>query len=201
MIHAFPGMGADRRMYPSPWNTLPSFVVHDWPCYDGELSIADVAKKLAELYEIRDGDSLVGASLGGIVACEIAKIRKIKTLYLIGSAKSKNEVNLFLSILHPLADIAPISWIQFSAGKIPSDLTQMFADVDASFIRAMCSAIFEWDGFDSSNTQVFRVHGLHDFIIPPPQKVDLLVDGGHLISMTHAKECVTAIIDFQNENL
>ena len=198
-MHAFPGMGADRRMYPLQWSTLPDLVVHEWPCYDGESSIADIATKLADVCEIRDGDSLVGTSLGGVVACEIAKIREIKTVYLIGSAKSKNEVNYFLSILHPLAEIAPISWIQVSAGKIPSDLTQMFAEVDASFIRAMCRAVFEWDGFDLPNTQVFRIHGRHDFIIPPPQKVDLLVDGGHLISMTHAKECVAAIINFQNE--
>ncbi len=154
---------------------------------------------MVDKYSIRDGDSLVGASLGGIVSCEIAKFRKIQTLFLIGSAKSKNEVNSFLSILHPFVDIAPISWLQFSAGKIPSDLTQMFADVDASFIRAMCRAIFNWNGFESSATRVFRIHGLHDFIIPPPADVDLLFDGGHLLSMTHAKECVAAIMKFQNE--
>ena len=200
MIHGFPGMGADSRMYPSPWNTLPSFIAHDWPSYESEISIADVARKIADKHLIRDGDSLVGSSLGGIVACEIAKIRRITTLFLIGSAVRKTEVSSFLSILRPLVDIAPIKWIQFSAGKIPSDLTQMFSDVDDLFIRAMCHAIFDWEGFDSSNTKIFRIHGLHDYIIPSPKHADLLFDGGHLLSMTHAKECVAAIMRYQNEN-
>ena len=99
MIHGFPGMGADSRMYPSPWNTLPDYIVHDWPCYERELSIADVARRMVDKYSIRDGDALVGTSLGGIVACEVAKLRKIETLFLIGSAKSKDDVNSFLSIL------------------------------------------------------------------------------------------------------
>ena len=34
MIHALPGMGADHRMYPEPWSSLPEFAAHDWPDRD-----------------------------------------------------------------------------------------------------------------------------------------------------------------------
>src|SRR5262249_29949459 len=84
----------------------------------------------------------------------------------------------------------PIDWLRFSASKIPVELSQMFAGIEPSFVRAMCLAIFEWEGLGVTKTRVFRIHGKSDFVIPPPAQVDLLLDGGHLISVSHAKECM-----------
>jgi pimeloyl-ACP methyl ester carboxylesterase len=193
MIHAIPGMGADRRMYPVAWLSLPEFSAHDWMPYADELSLADVARSMCEARSIEDGDIIVGSSLGGMVACEVTKIRSIPVLYLIGSAVRKEEVNGLLALLHPLAKIAPIEWLRCLAGKIPMDVAQMFADIEPPFIRVMCSAIFQWDGLGATSTKVFRIHGKHDIVIPAPIQADLLLDGGHLISMTHAEECVTFI--------
>jgi hypothetical protein len=193
MIHALPGMCADRRMYPPPWPTLPEFIAHDWVRYSGEKSLAEVARSMCDACRICNGDSLVGSSLGGMVACEITKIRKIPVLYLIGSATRKEEVSVLLTSIHHLARVAPIDWLRFSAGKIPAELAQMFAGSEASFLRAMCSAVFEWDGLGSSGTKVYRIHGRHDLVIPPPPSVDLLLDGGHLITISHAQDCVEFI--------
>ena len=142
---------------------------------------------------IRDGDTLVGSSLGGMVACEITKIRKIPVLYLIASATRKEEVSVLLATILPFARLAPIDWLRFSAGKIPTELAQMFAGSEGSFLRAMCSAVFEWDGLGVSGTKVYRIHGRHDLVIPPPPSVDLSLDGGHLISISHAQACVEFI--------
>jgi hypothetical protein len=200
MIHALPGMGADHRMFPEPWAQLPDFVAHDWPRYNGETTLSDVARSLCDKYAIQDEDSLIGASLGGMVACEITKIRKIKTLYLIGSATNKEEVNSILIALRSLAEITPFDWLKLSAGKIPSDLAQMFSEVDAAFLRAMCRAIFSWDGLTSSHVRRFRIHGRHDLVIPLPHSVDLILGGGHLISMTHAKDCVAFICSTKTQH-
>jgi hypothetical protein len=78
MIHALPGMGADHRMFPAPWGNLPDFTAHDWPKHSGELTLGAVARKVCDACSTRDGDILVGASLGGMIACEIAKIRKLE---------------------------------------------------------------------------------------------------------------------------
>jgi hypothetical protein len=142
---------------------------------------------------IEDGDALIGASLGGMVACEITKLRRIDSLYLLGSAVRKEEVSSLLAALHPLAQVAPIDWLRFSAGKIPTEFAQMFANVETSFVRAMCDAIFRWEGLVPTKTRVVRIHGRRDLVIPPPPKVDLLLSGGHLISITHAEACVTFI--------
>jgi len=194
MIHALPGMGADHRMYPAPWPSIPDFVPHDWVHYSGEHSLSEIARTMCDSCQINDGDDMIGASLGGMVACEITKIRKISHLYLIGSAVRKEEISTLLAVLHPLAQVAPIDWLRISAGKIPTELAQMFTSIEPSFVRAMCSAIFKWEGLGPSTTKVLRLHGRHDFVIPPPKAVDLLVDGGHLISMTHAAECTEFIM-------
>lgn len=193
MIHALPGMGADHRVYPGPWLCLPNFVAHDWVPYSGQQSLCEVAQAMCDACRIEDGDDLVGVSLGGMVACEIVKIRRISRLYLIGSAIRKEEVGRLLAALHPLAQIAPIDWLRISAGKIPRELAQMFAAAEPSFIRAMCAAIFEWEGLEPRTTEVFRIHGRHDLVIPPPKELDRLLEGGHLISMSHAAECVEFI--------
>lgn len=186
-------MGADNRIFPGPWRTLPGFVPHDWGRLCGCKTLSEVAHSLCEYYEIKDGDQVVGVSLGGMVACEITKIRKISRLFLVGSAVKKEEISRLLAALHPLVQVAPINWLRLSASSIPAELAQMFAEADSSFIRAMCAAIFKWEGLGQTTTQVLRIHGRRDLVIPPPKAVDLLLDGGHLISMTHAAQCVDFI--------
>ena len=180
-------------MFPAPWGTLPDFAAHDWLPHAGERSLSEVASRMCDAAGIRDGDTLVGCSLGGMVACEITKIREIPRLYLVASATRKEEVSALLATFHPLAHALPIDWLRFPAGKFSNECAQMFADSEASFIRAMCAAVFEWEGLGVSETKVYRIHGKHDLVIPPPPIVDLLLDGGHVISITHARDCVEFI--------
>lgn len=177
-------------MYRGPWRALPDCTFIDWPIYAGEESIKAIAKRVVAEAKIPNDAVLVGSSLGGIVACEVTKIRKIKRLVLVGSAKKKEEISRLLSTIHPLINFAPIEFIQFAAGKLPSEITQMFSRSQADFIRAMCWAIFEWDGLDETLVELRRIHGRSDRVIPLPEDVDKVVDGGHLIAMTHAQECV-----------
>lgn len=176
-------------MYPAPWATLPQFVAHDWIRHSGETRLSQVAESMCDAAGIRDGDILVGSSLGGMVACEIAKIRRIPALFLLGSATRKEEISALLAALHPFARVAPIDWLRISAGKVPNEFAQMFAEADSSFMRAMCAAIFEWEGLGASPTKVYRLHGKYDLVIPPPPNPDLLLDGGHVIAVSHAYDC------------
>lgn len=183
-------MGANHRMYPAPWTSIAGFCAHDWPPYRGQESLSTVAKDICEQYEIRDGDLLVGSSLGGMVGCEITRLRRIPALFLVGSALLKTEISWLVSALHPLARFAPLEWVRRSAGHIPSEVAAMFAETEPDFVRAMVEPIFRWDGGVAANTIVHRIHGRRDRIIPPPGGVDLLLDGGHLIAMTNVSECV-----------
>ena len=193
MIHALPGTGADHRMYPEPWSTLPEFRAHDWVRTSDVRSVRQLAEVTVEARGIADGDVLIGSSLGGMVACEIAKLRRIPQIFLIGSAVRKEEVNPLWAEFHSLVKKVPLDWVRASAGNIPGGLAAMLAAADPEFIRAMCLAIFEWEGLGATEAQVFRVHGRTDVVIPPPEHVNLLLNGGHLIAMTHAAECVAFV--------
>ena len=189
MIFAIPGMGADETMYPGPWPALPGSAFINWPGYKGEKTLALVAKRLIAEHQIKDGDTVVGSSLGGMVGCEISKVVRLERLVLIGSAINKGEISALLSRLHPLADLAPFEFLRRAAAKAPFEVAQMFGRSEPAFTRAMCRAIFEWDGL-GSGIRPLRIHGRKDLVIPLPREVDCVLPGGHLISMTHAEECV-----------
>jgi pimeloyl-ACP methyl ester carboxylesterase len=199
MICLLAGMGADQRMYPDPWNTLPDCTFIGWPDYKGEQSLRDVAARIVRLHSIPQNAWLAGSSLGGMVAAEIATLVPLKGIILIGSARSPDEISPFLRVASPLVDLAPLPFIQQLAGKAPVELMQMFTESDPAFIRAMCRAIIRWQGIDS-RVPIRRIHGRHDMVIPLPDHVDRVIDGGHLIAMTHPRECVGALRSLLSSN-
>lgn len=188
-------MGADHSLYAAKaWRSLADAHFLDWPVHHGETTIAAIAGRVVAEARISDGDVIIGSSLGGIVGCEIARTVSLKALVLIGSAKNKGEISRLLTLLHPLAPLAPVEFVQRSAGKYPNEITQMFCRSEATFIRAMCAAIFDWPGLDESRIKPIRIHGRHDRVIPCPEHVDLLLDGRHLLAVTHAEQCVQFIM-------
>lgn len=193
-VFILPGMGGDRLMYPDPWPQLPGSVLLDWPAYRDEDSLEAMAASVVEAAGIPDGAIVIGSSLGGMVACEIARLRKLRGLVLLGSAVQPREVSRVLRVLHPLADVTPFEFLQAASARLPHELTQMFARSEAPFIRTMCRAIFRWPGFSAPGPKPLRIHGSRDHIILPPPDADLLLDAGHLIAMTHARECVDYLL-------
>ncbi|AHF94488.1 hypothetical protein OPIT5_17540 [Opitutaceae bacterium TAV5] len=210
MIYVLPGMGADNRMYAGSWRKLPDCVFLDWPAYAGETSLAAVARRVVDEAGIGDDAVVVGTSLGGMVACEIAKIRRVRQLVLVASAVRKEEVSRVLAALRPLAGLLPGGWVKVVTGNLLKSLAgglreaerdvvreavRMYVESDPCFVRAMCRAIFRWEGFDvqaarESGVTVLRLHGKRDRVLLPSGDVDAWLEGGHLITMTHARECI-----------
>lgn len=192
MIHIYPAMGTTSAMYGSQWKKEIHGVFHDWPQWKGEATIGELAERILVEHSIEDGDVLIGSSLGGMVAGEIARKRRLELVVLIGSAVSPGEIRKSLGNLHPLIDLLPLSFVRACSGRLPSDLAKMFYESEPEFVRAMIKAIFKWEGVDPS-TRLLRIHGTRDLVIPPPKEVDLLVRGGHFIAMTHAGTCIQKI--------
>ncbi|MCB1123784.1 MAG: hypothetical protein KJT03_19675 [Verrucomicrobiae bacterium] len=192
MNFVLPGMGATNAMFSGCWRSLDNTSFLDWPKQTAASSIPELADELITRHSMRNGDSMTGTSLGGIVACEIANQLELDQLILIGAAIDKREINYFLGKISPLVNLTPIHFIQHLTGKIDIPIMQMFAQIEPAFMRTICEAIFRWEGL-RSGIKPFRIHGKHDSVIPIPEKVDLAIDGGHLIAMTHAEECVKAI--------
>lgn len=193
MIYILPGMGADSTMYRNEWRQLPNATFLDWPPYLGETSLAEMARRIVDDHGIAEGSVVVGHSLGGMVACEIALLRRLRRLILVGSASRKEGVSSLLAALHPLAAHTPIELLQSLLGRLPGELAVMFSRSNPEFIRAACKGIFEWNGLPPHAIRPLRIHGRLDLVIPPPGEVDCLLNGAHMIPVTHAAECVQFI--------
>jgi pimeloyl-ACP methyl ester carboxylesterase len=188
-----PGMGATSAMYGGPWRDIPDARAIDWPGYQGEKTIAQIATRLIAEYNIRPSDWVIGSSLGGIVALEIHAMLNLQRVVLLGGAVTPTEINPLLVALAPLAKITPMRLIQYLAGKSDNLLSTMYAEVDADFVRAMCIAVSRWDGYTGDMNAVTRIHGERDHIIRPPKTATIIPNAGHLIAMTHAEECIAMI--------
>ena len=193
MIYLLPGMGATSAMYDGPWLALDSAKAIDWPAYNGETTLSQVADRIISEHGIQPQDSLVGSSLGGLVGLEIHAKLSLRRIALISGAISPEEINPLLRSLAPLAEITPMRLIQHLAGKSAHKLSAMFAEVDARFIRAMCMAVSRWRGYDGCMDAVFRIHGDRDHVIRCPKNARVISGGGHLITMTHASDCINAL--------
>lgn len=195
-----PGMGANSNMYPKDkYISLQDVTFADWPGYEGEVSLESVAKKIIAQHHINKEMVVGGSSLGGMVAIEIAKIMGLKKVILIGSATHSDFINPLLQKLSNLAEVTPIKIIQALAGKVniysSNELLKMFEESESKFIKAMCKALFKWEGIGKFNGDVCQIHGEKDLVIFPPKKnVKIILGGGHLISMSHAEE-VAKFID------
>ena len=193
MIYILPGMGADSAMYTGPWRELEESQFLDWPTYEGEIDLRQIANKLISENVINKSSTIIGSSLGGMVACEIANRAEVNKIILVGSAKNKKEINDFLSFIHPIVDFTPIKFIQRITGKYQQELLAMFSRSDPDFVRSMCRAIFDWDGLSSDFKRLYRIHGCSDRVIPLPGDTDCVIDGGHLIAVTHPEKCVSFV--------
>ena len=193
MIYALPGMGANSKMYSGPWLDLTDIKYLDWPKYQGEKSLSDVAERIINEYSISQSDYVAGSSLGGMVALEIASKLKQKRVYLFGSAVTKSEINPLLRLFTPISDVTPLKFIQAIAGKFHNEVLKMFSYTDADFIRSMFHAIKNWQGFNGDSAIIKRVHGEKDRVISCNSKCKMIKDGGHLIVMTHPLECIEII--------
>ncbi len=190
MIYTLPGMGANSKMYSGPWLDIPNIKFLDWPEYNGEKSLAEVAERVVSEHNISRSDSVAGSSLGGMVALEIADKLRIESVYLFGSAVTKNEINPLLRLLSPITEVTPLKFIQTVAGKYRNEVLNMFSTSDPAFIRSMCKAVADWQGFSGDKSIIKRIHGENDRVIACHSRCETIKGGGHLIAITHAHECI-----------
>ncbi len=209
-VFLVPGLGADSRAYRGPWMDVPGAVAVDWPPYAGAMSVAAVARHLVDAWRIPDGAIVVAMSFGGAIACEIAKLRKLRALVLIASSTDPADFK-GAARLRRWARLVPLRQIQRFLrrregvrrqryGRDPSafdrallDSIEQFAACDVRFYTGMLDALRAWEGGLAADTPVARIHGTHDRIVLAPAHVDLRLPGGHLVGLTEAHECAAFV--------
>lgn len=185
----YPGMGATAAMYARLCARLPWLTACDWPKPPGLGSFADLARACIARHGIGPDDIVAGASMGGMVACEIHRLVSCRALVLIGSCSDPRAVPLH-RVAGLGARLLPDRLVAFSAASVPGGMRLKSSLLsDPAFVRWSLRAFAAWPGVDfAGDPRVHRIHGLLDPVIPAAcVRADRLVPtGGHLIAITHA---------------
>ena len=213
-LYCLPGLGFDHRIFTNlNWGTLtPSYI--DWIEPKQNESFSNYAARMAEAIPADAQDVIiVGHSLGGMLAQEIAKQQPIKMIVLISSVRSRNEIPWFFKILkrrftHKFFTKSFVRntfryWARFHDYESPQE-QRLFLDM----IEQQSDNYLQWAFYNLANwqtpvlptrTHVFQIHGAKDRTFPCKllKRPDLVIpQAGHF--MVYKK---TEIISNQMKNL
>lgn len=200
-LHFLPGLGATSALYSG--YTFP-FPVHRLD-YSGPpmpgCGFDEYAAFLIQRQGIQPGDSLVGVSLGGMLACEISKQVPIRKLTLISSCTQRQHLHPLLSRLSFLGPYVPWAQIQRVVQPLPGLslarklAVEMFREADTDFVRWACSCAAEWSGLEG-HEDVVSIHGDRDPVFPiHRQRVHhTIVGGDHLMVISRRVEIMPLLM-------
>ncbi len=205
-VYLLPGVACDRRLYGGMVLEGHEVKVLEWPWIGPKDSLKDIADKLKDEIDPQQEHVLVGTSMGGMVAQELALITSPKKVVLISSMTGPQEWPPLLRFskwfrLHWLiTDLTmratwPIrQWWNKGDPKITEVLFAMAVKQTAPQIRASVAAILRWQGSKWKGPMV-RIHGDRDTLLPLRAPVDHLVKGGsHVMVISRPKEIAALVM-------
>jgi pimeloyl-ACP methyl ester carboxylesterase len=200
----FPGLGADERLFAPQRAAFPELIVAAWIPPRKKEGLAEYAARLSETLPRDEPMVLAGVSMGGMIACEVARHVHPTAVILIASCRDRRGLRLLyragracwplvpqhvLKIAQFLARPA-MRWFGNGSAQDKKMLVDMFREMDPAFMHWAVSAIMSWDPPLLSDVPVFHIHGGRDRMIPAwrvkPER--LIPRGGHLINLTHSDE-------------
>jgi pimeloyl-ACP methyl ester carboxylesterase len=202
-LYFIPGLGADHRVFERLVLPARHRVVHlDWiKPLEGE-SLQQYSMRMSAPIDTSEPFSIIGLSMGGMVATEIAQVLAPVHTVLLSSATSAKQLPYYErwpGALH-LEKIFPgkllkqpnraLYWLLGAEDESARSLVRtMQHDTDADHFKWSLRAILDWTN-DVVPPNLTRIHGAADRIIPqrnvpvPPENV--VPGGGHLAVFTHA---------------
>lgn len=210
-IYFVPGLANDKRIFKNLAQELShhnlvflEHLVH----LDHEETIQEYAIRMIRHQEFFDVDSIIiGLSLGGLIATEIAKIIKFKKVILISTVKHKNELPYLIRLASKLkihipavlikATIKPISILLNVTNRTGADyLSKIINDSNDQHIIWAQKAVAKWNNKLIPDNYL-HIHGTKDEIFPincvsPSHRI---IDGTHYMIMDRAKEISSIILE------
>jgi pimeloyl-ACP methyl ester carboxylesterase len=195
-VYFISGLGADERAFSQLDLSFCQPVYLSWIVPEIEETIADYAERIAkgitDEYPI-----IVGLSFGGMVAIEIAKLRPVKKLILISSAKTWHEFPRWLIALryvqlHKLVKANLLKHLNSFAYRLMGVddradkilFKRMFVESDDRIVDWSVNTIIHWTN-EKYADNLTHIHGTEDILLPFSRvKADIAVEGGeHLMPL------------------
>ena len=198
-----PGLGADERLFTYQRERFPHLEIPPWLPPERNETLPSYARRMASGLNVEAPVFLGGASFGGMLALEMAKLIPVKAIFLISSAFSGREVNRLLRLIYPAARHMPVALVPpaFRSATILSPemrsmerdkkalLRRMFNEAPPEFVRWASCALMHWEFRNQTGIPVYRIHGERDIVIPlRKQPAEAIVPGGgHFVCLTHGE--------------
>jgi len=196
-------MGADTRLFnnielPNNYEVIPV----DWIEPDKTDTLVTYAQKLINKYYITPNSIVIGNSMGGMVAVEIAKVIKLKKVILISSIKTSSEGPRYFSWFRklPVYKIIPgklLTSLGFIVvpimGRVINDDGWLFGDMleksSPVFLKRAMDAVLNWSN-DMVPPNIYHITGNKDKVFNYKRIPNAtIVEGGtHLMVIDKAKE-------------
>jgi pimeloyl-ACP methyl ester carboxylesterase len=201
-VYFISGLAADKRVF--KYIQLPEGyeIIHlEWIAHDKNESLSEYAGRLAASIETTEPFVLVGLSMGGMIASEIAKKYSPLATILISSISCYQHLPTHLKWAGKLRlhKLVPVSIVKRAAimkrlftTETPDDkitMKQIIRDSDADFIKWAMDAILKWRN-EAIPDPIYHLHGTKDEVLPVKytKPTHFIRNGGHLMIMTRAKE-------------
>ena len=199
VVYLIPGQGADARLYKN-LDIDSTFEVRDikYSIPDKKWDMRDYAMELALQIDTTRKFSIVGVSLGGMLATEMNEFLNAENIIVISGAKSRKEFPFryrFQKTI-PLHKITPGFLMKFGAKvlqpifepdrkKDKETFKAMLSDKDPRFLNRTVTMIVEWER-KSYRDNIVHIHGDYDNTIPL-RNVDtdyIVKEGSHMMVLT-----------------
>ena len=201
-IFLIPGLGADTRIY-NNIDLLDNEVIPvDWIEPDQSDTLTFYAQKLIKQYSIIQNCIVIGNSMGGMLAIEIAKLVPLSKVILISSIKTVDEAPWYFKPLRvvPVYKVLPTSLltsarflIRLAFGAMNDDDLWLFNDMlqktSPVFIKWAIGAIMKWDN-KVVPPNVYQITGDRDHIFYYKKIKDatIIKGGTHIMIFDKAKQ-------------
>ncbi len=203
-VYCISGLGANCSVYDNL--KLPEGyhkVYLEWIQPKPKESIESYAHRMADEIDTEEDFMLMGLSFGGVIAQEIAAIKKPKKLILISTIKSEKEAPLLFRFskwtkahrLIPIWFITSDRIVSYAffrklySRNLP-ELNNIFTYRDPQYLRWSFDKIIQWKAKRKTYSETIHIHGDKDPLFPIKRiKNPISIDqGNHLmIVMKHKK--------------
>lgn len=195
------GLAADARVFKHIHLSEGYDPVHiSWIRPEPQETLHDYSLRLSAVINKNEPFILIGLSLGGMIASEIAQFLKPEKLIIISSAAHPRQLPAYFKLagkigLHkiiPVSLLKSVSLVKrFFTMETSEDKTYLRLAIrqsDPFFVRWAVNAILTWK--TDCKSDCIHIHGSEDLLLPLryTSPTHIIKGGGHMMVMNRAEE-------------
>lgn len=213
-VYLIPGVGADQRLFDRFELPQHEVVYLNWKPFGNARGMKEYAQVMASEINQNEAYAILGVSMGGMIAVEMAKILNPVHTILVSSSKDHTEFPPKIRItratkVHYLGWGGLIKWFSLrakkslgvKAGGDYETMVAMMKGTDNRHFRKSIMAIMDWRNSEIP-TNLTHIHGTADWILPHEHvKADYYIEGGtHVMIYDAGPEISTLVGEILESN-